>query len=198
METLEIIKERKSVRKFQDLPLKREDIASILSAGNEAPSVKNSQPWKYYVVEGEPKNKLVKQMEAGIMSFATEEKVKQLPFYKSVCFTIEVMKQAPTIVLVFHTGKSSLESGDTLEAKFMDCGVMQTMGATIQNMLLAATQLGIGSLWICDVFYAYDYICNWLGEKNQLAAAVALGYEEGKTSKASKRNFEDSVIYMSE
>jgi len=31
---------------------------------------------------------------------------------------------------------------------------VQSIGAAIQNMLLAALELGVGSLWICDVFYA--------------------------------------------
>ena len=43
-------------------------------------------------------------------------------------------------------------------------------------MLLAAQELGLGSLWICDVFAAYEGLCRWLGEKSALIAAVSLGY----------------------
>jgi len=34
----------------------------------------------------------------------------------------------------------------------------------------------LGSLWICDVFFAYDDFCAWLGEKGAMIAAVSLGY----------------------
>jgi hypothetical protein len=42
-------------------------------------------------------------------------------------------------------------------------------------MLLAALDLGLGSLWICGVFYAYEDLTHWLGQKGQLIAAVSLG-----------------------
>ena len=45
-------------------------------------------------------------------------------------------------------------------------------------MLLAAQDLGLGSLWICDVFYVYKELCDWLGETGQLIAAVSLGYPD--------------------
>ena len=47
-------------------------------------------------------------------------------------------------------------------------------------MLLAAQDLGIGSLWMCDVFYAYEELCAWLGEEGEMIAAVALGYPAEK------------------
>jgi nitroreductase len=45
-------------------------------------------------------------------------------------------------------------------------------------MLLAARDLGIGSLWICDVFYAYEKLRDWLGEEGEMIAAVCLGYPD--------------------
>jgi nitroreductase len=43
-------------------------------------------------------------------------------------------------------------------------------------MLLAAHDLGLGSLWICDVYFAYDELIKWLGEDCQMVAAVSFGY----------------------
>lgn len=45
-------------------------------------------------------------------------------------------------------------------------------------MLPAALELGLGTLWICDVFYAYDDLCDWLGQEHQMIAAVSLGYPD--------------------
>jgi nitroreductase len=45
-------------------------------------------------------------------------------------------------------------------------------------MLLAALDLGLGSLWICDVLYAYDGLCDWLGQEHQMIAAVSFGYPD--------------------
>jgi nitroreductase len=55
---------------------------------------------------------------------------------------------------------------------------IQSIGAAIQNMLLAAEDQGLGSLWICDVFIAYEELCKWLDEKGELIAAVSFGYAD--------------------
>jgi nitroreductase len=43
-------------------------------------------------------------------------------------------------------------------------------------MLLAATEMGIGSLWICDVFFAYRELTEWLSESGEMIAAITFGY----------------------
>lgn len=52
------------------------------------------------------------------------------------------------------------------------------LGAAIGNMTLTATELGLGSLWICDTFFAYKELCTWLNTEGQLAAALAVGYAD--------------------
>ncbi len=61
---------------------------------------------------------------------------------------------------------------------FDDVVNIQSIGAAIQNMLLAAVELGIGSLWVCDVFYAYEELCEWLGEEGEMIAAICLGFAD--------------------
>ena len=56
------------------------------------------------------------------------------------------------------------------------------IGAAIQNMLLVAQDLGLGTLWICDVFFAYQELCEWLGETHQMIAAVSIGYPDEQPS----------------
>ena len=48
---LKAIQERRSIRRFTPEPLTREQIETILEAGRRAPSGKNSQPWRFIVVE---------------------------------------------------------------------------------------------------------------------------------------------------
>ena len=51
-------------------------------------------------------------------------------------------------------------------------------GAAIENMTLAATELGLGSLWICDTYFAYDELTEWLGDAGALYVALAVGYAD--------------------
>jgi nitroreductase len=60
-------------------------------------------------------------------------------------------------------------------------------------MLLTAYDLGLGTLWICDVFYAYDELTEWLGEKTGLIAAVSLGYPDESPEPRSRRPLSELV-----
>ncbi len=48
--TMENLFHRVSIRKYQDKPVRKEDITEILRAGMQAPSAGNQQPWEFYVV----------------------------------------------------------------------------------------------------------------------------------------------------
>jgi nitroreductase len=51
-----------------------------------------------------------------------------------------------------------------------------SVAAAIQNMLLSAYDLGLGSLWIGDVYYAYEEIREYFKKRWKLSGAVVLGY----------------------
>ena len=78
------------------------------------------------------------------------------------------MDEAPVLVLVWNSG----EHGWMTEE--------HSVAAAIQNMLLRAYDLGLGSLWIGDVYYAYDAICGYFGKEWKLSGAVSLGYANGE------------------
>lgn len=56
-EVLQAIQQRRSIRRFTPEPLTREQIQTILEAGRWAPSGKNTQPWRFVVVESPGKRK---------------------------------------------------------------------------------------------------------------------------------------------
>ena len=59
METTEAIQGWRSIRRYKDVPVPREAIKAVLSAGRRAPSWENVQPWHFIVVEdAETKSKL--------------------------------------------------------------------------------------------------------------------------------------------
>lgn len=173
METLEAIAVRRSIRKFKPEPVPWDILEQILTAGTLAPSGKNKQPWKFYVVQGNKRQEMAGEMLKGIKRLEAQG-IRT----GSARYSLEVMRQAPVTILAFNpTGKHPLLKRDTLET-YMDVVDIQSVGASIQNMLLAAVELGLGSLWICDVFFGYEELCAWLGEKGQMIAAVCLGYPD--------------------
>jgi nitroreductase len=170
---MEAIAARRSIRKFKPLPVEEEKLERILQAAVQAPSGKNRQPWRFVVVKGGKRAEMVRIMREGI------EKAKAKGENPgSSEHSAGVMEQAPVTVFLFNPQGLRPWQEHSTGQMFDDVVDIQSIGAAIQNMLLAAQELGLGSLWICDVFYAYEELCTWLGEEGELIAAVALGYAD--------------------
>jgi len=171
--TLEAIAARRSIRKFKDTPIQEELLQSILDAAIQSPSACNRQPWRFVIVRGEKRAEILRIMrEAIVQGKAQREDIG------STEYSTLVMEQAPVTVFVFNPDGLPPWQEHTTDQMFGDVLDIQSIGAAIQNMLLAATDLGLGSLWICDVFIAYEELCDWLGEKGELIAAVSFGYAD--------------------
>ena len=165
---IDAIKDRRSIRRYRTDEVPRPYIEEILRAGTLAPSSKNRQPWKFTVVQGEAKKEMLHVMEDGL----NRERINPLlpesrKLLKGAEYTLSIMKQAP--VIIFVTNRNGTDIREKME---------QSVGAAIENMTLAATELGLGSLWICDTYFAYDELTEWLGDAGALYVALAVGYAD--------------------
>jgi nitroreductase len=188
MNTLETIAARRSIRRFKPDPIPENVLRTILTAGMQAPSGKNRQPWKFIVVQGEQRVEMMRHMRQGIDHFKQRGEGTG-----SAEWTAGVMDQAPVTVFVFNPHGLHPWQKHTIDDNFDDLVNVQSVGAAIQNMILAAQDLGLGSLWICDVFYAEEELLPWLGEDCQLVAAVSFGYPD-ESPEARKRKPFDEVV----
>ena len=190
MNTLDAIAARRSIRKFQNRPVSDEDIRTILQAAIQAPSGRNRQPWRFVVVREDRRAEMVRVMWEGI-DYVETQGIEP----GSSRWTAQVMEHAPVTILIFndaneHTPGKLMwdEPGDVVD--------VQSIGAAIQNMLLAAQELGLGTLWICDVFYAYNQLIAWAGETHQLIAAVAVGYPDESPAARPRKAFDEVVRWL--
>lgn len=154
----DVISQRRSIRKFMNKEIPSDSILRIINAGIEAPSAKNRQPWKYIVITKKNKNRMLQIMEEGIKQ---EKEANRESIRKTVSSsenTLRVMREAPVTIFIVNTDNCLILETD-IEEKFYEIANVQSIGASIQNMLLEATGLGIGSLWICDIFSAYTGLC---------------------------------------
>jgi F420 biosynthesis protein FbiB-like protein len=173
LNTLEAIAARRSIRRFKGDPVPDEVLRTILTAATQAPSGKNRQPWRFVVVSGDKRADMVRIMREGIAEAKAHGEDPG-----SSEWTAAIMEQAPVTVFVFNPHGLYPWEPHSVEQMFEAVVNTQSVGAAIQNMLLAAQEVGLGSLWICDVFYAYSKLCTWLGEEGEMIAAVALGYAD--------------------
>ena len=193
------IYDRRSIRKFLDTPISQKDILDIIQSGVKAPSSKNRQPWKYIVIQGNAKIEMLKAFRQGI---EREENVSALlPQNKqhiaAAKYTVDIMEEAPVIIFVENSLGKDILSELTPEERINEICNIQSISASIQNMLLAATEKGIGSLWICDIYFAYSELCKWLNSDGQLIAAIAFGYPDEFPKERPRKKLDEIVEWRS-
>ena len=188
MNTLDGIAQRRSIRNFKPNQLPEDVLHTILGAGMQAPSGKNKQPWRFVIVKEDQRPEMVRILREGI---AKEKAEGGDP--GSSEYTARIMEHAPVTVFVFNPDGLSPWLAHSIDQNFTELVDTQSIGAAIQNMLLAAEDLGVGSLWICDVFYAYQALCDWLGEKGQMIAAISFGYPAESPAARSRKSYSEVV-----
>ena len=192
-----MFEERRSIRKYQNRMVERGDIEKLIEAARLAPSAKNRQPWKYIVYTGAEKETLLNAMEQGLEREAAEHNLlpKSAFGLPDAFHTLQVMRQAPVVIIVMNTnGQSPYEEIDTDRRLSEICDSL-SIGASIENMLLKATQLGLGTLWIANTCFAYHDMMQVIQSPGQLIGAVALGYPDEQPSKRPRKPLEDILEY---
>jgi len=122
MDTLDCIDSRRSIRRFLDIPVEVEKIGNILDAGRFAPSSGNLQDWRFILL-------------------TERERVDKVA---QACYEQYWIAQAQVVIVVAvqpaRTEKYYAEHGE----KFS----LLNGGASVQNMLLAAHDQGLGACWV--------------------------------------------------
>lgn len=191
MNTLETIQIRRSIRKFKTDPVPREILQQVLSAAVMAPSAKNSQTWRFTVVMASRKEEMLSTIRRGIANREAEGQD-----IGSIKWSIQCIEQAPITILVHNTDGIHPWKERKEHESWWDLATVQSVGAAIENMLLAATELGLGSLWIADVWEAYPELNAWLDVDNQLVSAVSLGYPDVSPAVPPRKPMEDIVRWF--
>lgn len=171
MELIEVIKNRISTRKFKKDSVEREKLELLIDAARLAPSAKNRQPWYFVILENEIKNKVADIMSNQLASQQdicgrVDEPTNPHNPAGSVKASIEIIKEAPVLILVFRNKDIEWKEGDYL-----------SIGCAVEHLCLRATDIGLGSLWIRDVVYARSEISSFVNKVDmELVTAVSIGY----------------------
>lgn len=178
---LETIKNRRSIRRYLPEPLKQAELDAILEAGLYAPSAHNDQPWHFTVIRDRALLDRISRLSKELMLKSETDWMRAMGANES----FHVFHGAPVVVVV-SMRKNAL-------SPLVDCS------AAIENMLLAAESLDIGSCWIGLARF-------WFSMKDEVARlnlpggyepcyAVTFGYKGHRPAKALPRRT-DAVAYI--
>lgn len=152
----DLVRSRRSIRQFQPTPLSREDLLKIVDAGRLAPSAANLQPLEFVVVDKPEKLKQVFPCLQWAAYIRPEGDPR--PGQESMAYVVVVVNKS-------------------IRSK----GYERDVGAAMENMILVAWSLGIGSCWLISVDRPkLSQIINLPSENYVIDSVLALGYPAEK------------------
>jgi len=201
MELKLAIENRTSIRQFLPEPINLNDIKEMVRLASMAPSVNNYQPWKFIAITN--KDLLTK------MAKLVREKINALPdndskysanVKKQVEFFATFFENAPALIAVcMDSYETVLEKGVSLSHdeinQMRNSPDLQSVGACIQNMLLAAVDLGYGACWMSAPMIAGVELEEMIGvtQPCRLISFVAVGKPAKPLSPREKKPLADML-----
>ncbi|MCK5265157.1 MAG: nitroreductase family protein [Candidatus Thorarchaeota archaeon] len=172
----DVIKGRRSIRTYKSDEVKEVLIREIIEAATFAPSAKNSQSWRFTVLTSDSKNKFTDMYRS--------ELDKSTIDVGSSYGSCTMMEEAPVVIVVWNTN----ELGWTTE--------VHSVSAAIQNILLKAHSLGLGTCWIGDIFYTYEAIVDHFKKPWKLLATITVGWSDVKPGPRPRLSVDDVTEFL--
>jgi len=166
VELMEVIRKRRSIRRYKPDPVPEEDIKYILEAARLAPSFANTQCWHFVVVTDEHVKKEVAQAGNGNRWIA----------------------RAP-VIIVACADPAGPGARDDIPNYLVD------MGIAIEHLILAATERGLGTCWIGWFDESKVKEALGVPENIRVVASTPLGYPDEAPAARSRKGLDEIVSY---
>jgi nitroreductase len=168
MSFLELAKKRYSARSFKKIPVEEEKLKEILEAGRVAPSAVNFQPLQFIVLQDKE----------------IREKVAST-------YSRDWILEAPVIIVVCGDHSRSWRRSDGKDHCDIDVAI------AIDHMSLSATDLGLGTCWVCNFNSMQCHKILNLPAHIETIALLPLGYPSDETDfnrhTTKRKKFEEIV-----
>ncbi len=168
MSVLDIIRDRRSIRKYKETPIPTDVLNRVLEAGRMAPSGKNLQPWKFIVVKDpETEQKLA------------EASVRQY-----------FMAKAPVILVACgFPDNCYAKMGRYMKSWPVDVAI------AVEHMMLQAWEEGLGTCWIGAFEEEAVKMILGVPEEVKVLALTPLGYPDEDPPHKRRKPLEEIVSY---
>jgi nitroreductase len=177
---LELVRGRRSIRKFRQDPLPREVLRRIIEAASWAPSASNRQDWEFRVVTSssvkEKMQGIVRSRWESVLSKSSSEVIKEeLQKYVSM---FDWFSHAPALIIISAKRPESFLYHILGDAASDVAGTDVSAAMAAQNLMLAAHASGIGSCCVTGPLAAQEELKELLeiGKGRKIVCLIALGY----------------------
>ncbi len=197
------IEKRSSVRHFTTDPVPPEDLREMVRLAGCAPSVNNSQPWRFVAVTNAALRlrmaQVVRDRLTEILPSDPPDEVERDANEKLLQFCTW-FGESPAVIAVETREYEAVLDRALIRAGMSAAEAMRlrgypnsiAIGASVENLLLAATAMGYGSCWLTGPLVAARALESLIGTEApwRLAAMVAVGKPVEPTPQSAKQPLE--------
>jgi F420 biosynthesis protein FbiB-like protein len=192
-----IIRGRRSVRAYEQRAVPREYIAQMLDAACWAPSPHGRQPWRFVVLT-QPAGR--ERLAAAMGARWREQLARDGQETQTIDARQERSYQriitAPAIVMPCLYLEDLDQYPDAERQAAEHTMAVQSLGCTVQNMLLMAYSLGLDCGWMCAPLFCPDDVRTALGLDETLIphALITVGYAVREPVRRPHRMAEELIV----
>jgi nitroreductase len=204
----ELLRSRRSVRRFKPDPLPRELVMRLIEAAITAPSASNKQPWKFFVVESRARIAAM----ADAVRRATARIKSHIPAASQPAFAsygeyFTRFEHAPLVIVPIYKSltllsnlvDAELGNGDRAAISQMEesSGLIGTSLA-LGNLLLVAHELGLGASGMTGPLVARGELKSLLEVPDswEIAALVPLGFPDEEPEPTERKSAEKVTRWL--
>lgn len=174
VQVLNTIKQRRSIGHVSQVQPSRAAIERLLEAATFAPSHHVTEPWRFFVLTASARQALGNVMANALkarLEQSADDQISDAAIQKKLMRERAKPMRAPVIIVVAITDVQQLQGDYPIEC-------VEAAGAAVQNMMLAAEELGLATVWRTGD-PAYDpMVKRWFGLKKDdlIVAFLYVGY----------------------
>ena len=144
MDVLEAIVTRRSVRRFAPREVPRNIVTELIAAACAAPAPHHSRPWRFVEITPETRPRLIEAMAAAWRTDAESDRQPPDAIDSALARSRRQLTQAPLLLLACLDAEGSRDWPDESRRSAEHDMYVQSLGAALQNLLLAAHAHGLG------------------------------------------------------
>ena len=173
----QLVKNRRSIRRYLERPVEREKILACIEAARLAPSADNVQPWRFLIID-DPELKA---------KFAQE-------VFSGIYFISKFAAKAPVLIMIL--GRLDIIANrigkqiQNIHFYLIDIGIAG------EHIVLQAEELGLGSCWIgwFNIRKARKFLK--IPRKYKIVSLMAMGYYETRPTREKKRKELEEIAWF--
>ena len=198
---LELLRSRRTIRRFANRPVSRDQLYQILEAARWAPSNHNRQPWKFLMLDDRER---IREW-AGRVAAGLAGKLNALPalaaaYAGELAHYATLFREAPVVIVALHKRPVSVSAAllEGVPNPALVSGEPLSVAMAVQNLLLAAHALGLGTCVMTAPLLAPEALgaAVALPAGFEVTCFVAVGYPAESPEPPRRKTLEQSIQFV--